>query len=97
MHDGNLYSMSNRRLFVLLMHQAVHRDWAVSAPCILRTKACRSNKFKKAVTTRSAGLGIDAQETRGLKEALHNKRPIFDTGWSAMSLLSGLLTGCQFE
>ena len=46
-HDGNLYGMSNRRLFVLLMYQAVRHDWPVSAPYILRTKDWRSNAFKK--------------------------------------------------
>eukprot|EP00928_Gymnodinium_smaydae_P074630 TRINITY_DN57660_c0_g1_i1.p1 TRINITY_DN57660_c0_g1~~TRINITY_DN57660_c0_g1_i1.p1 ORF type:complete len:642 (-),score=77.46 TRINITY_DN57660_c0_g1_i1:117-2042(-) len=97
LHEGKLYSMSNRRLFVLLMYQAVHRNRVVSAPCILRRTSWNSGKFWKALTTDNDGLAIDAYKTVGLQQALHLRRPLFDSGSSAMSLLVELLTGSQYE
>ena len=38
-HHGCAFSISNRRLFVLRMYQAVHRDRIVHATCVLRQKS----------------------------------------------------------
>ena len=35
-HNGCLHSVSNRRLFVLLLYQVVHRDRVIEAPCCCR-------------------------------------------------------------
>ena len=65
LHGGNYYSMSNRRLLVLLMYQAIRRDRAIEAPCVLRDQKWNGGKFKKADTTRNNGLGIDADGAQG--------------------------------
>ena len=88
---GNLWSMSNRRLAVLLQYQALHRDRAVSARCVRRSPDWKSGKFFKSKTTNNGGLGIDAHTSLGSVsgESLHTTHnlPLFDPGLSAWKLL----------
>uniref|UniRef100_A0A0G4HGM9 Uncharacterized protein n=1 Tax=Chromera velia CCMP2878 TaxID=1169474 RepID=A0A0G4HGM9_9ALVE len=96
--DGILWSISNRRLFVLLMHQSVHRDKTVYAPCVLRTRTWKSSKFLQAKTTRNRGLGISPKEGGlNVQQPQHRSAPIFDRGTSAFRTLKALLEGSPFE
>lgn len=96
--NGLIYSLSNRRLFVLLMHQAVHRDFDVRAPCIVRSREWNHWKLQRALTTENDGLGVLVhQHGADIKEALHHGRPIFDSGKTAHAILSELLVDSQFE
>merc|ERR1712224_509859 len=90
LHEGLLYSISNRRLFVLLMYQAVHREIPVKAQCILRSKEWANGKFGRALTSMNEGLGVDSHPG-SLQEALHHSRPIFDSARAANELLEELL------
>merc|ERR1712202_33447 len=78
LYEGELYSMSNRRLVVLLMYQALHLDRSIMAPCVLRDTVWKNNKFQRALTTRNNGLGIDAPKSKK-GGARHKKSLLFDT------------------
>jgi hypothetical protein len=96
--DGKLWSISNRRLMVLLMYQSLHRDRVVEAKCHIRDISWANYKFRKALTTKNKGLGIDPHSEPGtLNNALHSKRPLFDAGTTANTLLTELLTGSEYE
>eukprot|EP00927_Polykrikos_kofoidii_P047846 TRINITY_DN42129_c0_g1_i1.p1 TRINITY_DN42129_c0_g1~~TRINITY_DN42129_c0_g1_i1.p1 ORF type:complete len:493 (-),score=26.26 TRINITY_DN42129_c0_g1_i1:47-1462(-) len=96
-HEGKLFSLSNRRLFTLLMYQAVNRDREVLAPCIMRSKTWSQGKFNEAFTTQNDGLGIRAHSWGRVQEALHCSRPLFDSGRSTLQVLEELLVGSEYE
>ena len=73
LHEGKYYSISNRRLKVLKWY-----DKNVMAPCIVRTKKWRNNKFKKALTSKCGGEGIRPKQSKGFKNhATHNGTELF--------------------
>ena len=94
-HEGNLWSMSNRRLAVLLQYQALHRDRVVSARCVRRSTDWKNGKFYQSKTTNNGGLGIDAHASLGSVsgDSLHTTHnlPLFDPGLSAWKLLNEVL------
>jgi hypothetical protein len=58
-HNGKWWSMSNRRLYVLLLYQAVRPDRVVYVMCTFRWKDWKKGKFlKKLSTTAAMGLGL---------------------------------------
>ena len=63
-YDGKLWSLSNRRLRVLLMYQAIRRDRLVYATCTLRSLLWKKEKFVHAFDTLNDGLGIDQNPYR---------------------------------
>lgn len=75
-HEGEYYSVSNRRLTVLLMHQALLRDKVILAECVLEAP---NMKFFSALTTATRGLSIELHAVRDdeMDEALHFHRPLF--------------------
>ena len=78
LHEGEYYSISNRRLTVLKWYAATQEDKNVMAPCIVRTKKWRNNKFKKALTSKCGGEGIRPKQSKGFKNhATHNGTELF--------------------
>ena len=96
-HHGCAFNISNRRLFVLQMYQAVHRDRVVHATCVLRQKSWNNYEVNKALATKNTRKPIDAHTAGGLQESLHRKRPIFDSGKTAPMLLEEFLIGSKYE
>ena len=78
LHEGKYYSISNRRLKVLIWYASTQEDKNVMAPCIVRTKKWRNNKFQKALTSKCGGEGIRPKQSKGFKNhATHNGTELF--------------------
>ena len=75
-YEGKLWSMSNRRLVVLLWYQSMHRDKTILAPCHLRHPNWKNRKLSNAMTTNNEGLGIEGG--RGRQTSLHRGRALFN-------------------
>ena len=95
--DGKVWSLSNRRLMVLLMYQAVHRDECIKARCVVRSRTWKNNRFRRSKTTITDGLSIGSNPRADDKEALHSNRPISSPAVTALRVVEELLVGSQIE